>query len=151
MDFIGRGSGLIRQEEHLRCWHCAVLLTRVSNDSSYLCMLIALRYSSVVFFFCLYANQVRGKRKRCLRVRRPAACQSCLRQYFKVAPKMNTQIAAVYHQSSARHPPYVCMAALCDSIHCGAACGSQWCYTKQPYSFSSLHASLEMRITITKA
>lgn len=37
-------------------------------------------------------------------MRLPAVCQGCLHQYFKLAPKTNTQMAAANHQSSSQPP-----------------------------------------------
>lgn len=52
------------------------------------------------------ANQAEG-RKICLCMHLPAVCRSCFNRYFKLALKMNTQMAVVYHQSSSQ-PPGMC-------------------------------------------
>lgn len=62
-------------------------------------------------------NQTRGRNRQRVFL---AVCQDCLHQCFKLAPKMNTQMAAVCHQSSSQPPRYVRMAARCDSKHCRA-------------------------------
>lgn len=63
----------------------------------------------------LNANQDR-KRKRCLCMRRLSA-MGCLHHYFKHVPKMNTQTAALHHQSFSQ-PPLLCVDG-----------GSVWCHT----------------------
>lgn len=137
------------EHPQLLCQHSAM---HVSNYSSFLhtvraygadlCSILI----SLVLHSSLNADEARGRKTPC-QVVYPSSFF-----FFYLLPKWIRKLLPSTINHPHQPPGTWRMAALCDSIHCGAARGLYHnVIQKQPYSFSSLHASLETGTTITKA